>query len=355
MNIRRLEAWPVRIRLSEPYTIAYETVTSTTQVFLRIETSAGIVGYGCAAPDFEVTGETGDSVMAVFDDVIFPAFKGSDPLRRARLMRRIRPRLENHPAARAMAEMALWDILGKCAGLPLYKVFGGFRHQMPTSVTIGILPVRETVAKALDYVHQGFRSLKIKGGGDVENDIERVIRVRETVGAKTELRFDANQGYSQQETLRFAEATRAAELAFIEQPTPRARHRLLGQIARRSPLPVMADESLTNLQDAYRLARQGLVSMFNIKLMKVGGIAAACRIHAVALAAGRKVMIGCMDESALSIAAGLHFALGFANVAYADLDGHIDLANDPAAGAVLLKKGMLRPTGRPGLGLDPRR
>jgi len=355
MNIRRLEAWPVTTRLTEPYTIAYETVSSATQVFLRLDTSAGIVGYGCAAPDLEVTGETGQSVMAAFEDIIFPAFKGSDPLRRARLMNRIRPRLENQPAARAMAEMALWDILGKFAGLPLYELLGGFRRRMPTSVTIGILPVGETVAKAVDYARQGFRALKIKGGEAVESDIERMIRVREAVGAKTELRFDANQGYSQQEALRFAEATQAAGLTSIEQPTPRAGYRLLGQITRHSPLPVMADESLTSLQDAYRLARQGLVNMFNIKLMKVGGIAAASRIHAVALAAGLKVMIGCMDESALSIAAGLHVALGLPDVAYADLDGHIDLVDDPAAGAVILQKGILHPTGRPGLGFDPNR
>jgi L-alanine-DL-glutamate epimerase-like enolase superfamily enzyme len=350
MKITHVEAWPVTMRLEEPYTISYETVETATNVFLRIETNRGIVGYGCAAPDKHITEETPESVLDSINNVVIQAIKDSDPLRLAMLLQRIKRTLKNQSSALAAVDMALFDILGKVSGLPLWKLLGGFRDRIRTSVTIGILPEEETVKRAQEWVARGFRCLKLKGGIDVESDIIRVLKIREAVGKGIELRFDANQGFTVEQSLTFVERTRKARLELIEQPTPKGQPDLLGRVTSSVPIPVMADESLVNLRDAFRLARRELVDMVNIKLMKVGGISEAIQINSVAKAAKLEAMVGCMDEAALAIAAGVHFALAHPNVMYADLDGHLGLQNDPSAGAVILRNGTLFPNNQPGLG-----
>ena len=352
MKIDKVESWLVKMRLAEPYTIAYQTVDTTANIFLRIESNKGVIGYGCAAPDFEVTGETPESVLKAYTEVIEPLLKRSDPLRYALILEKLKSHLPKQPSAHAMVDMALYDLLGKVSGLPLYKMLGGFRNQIKTSVTISILPLAETVEKAKKFVDQGFKALKIKGGIDVGADVEKILKIRDAVGKRIELRFDANQGYSEDDAIQFVQRTRSARVALLEQPTPKRQSDVLGRVTSEVSIPVMADESLVNLKDAFRLAKNGLVDMVNVKLMKVGGVSEAMRINAVARAANLEVMIGCMDEASLGIAAGLHFALARPNVRYADLDGHLDLIGDPTDGAVILRNGTLYPTGKPGLGFS---
>ena len=354
MRITRVESWRVDMRLAEPYTIAYETVDRVSNVLVRLDLNVGTSGFGCAAPDPGVTGETPEAVLTALRDIAGPILKGADPLRRLVHLEACQKELDDLPSARAAVDMALHDLLGKLAGQPTYRILGGFREQIRTSVTIGILPCGETLERAVDLVAQGFRALKLKGGLDAEEDAERVVRVREAVGPAIELRFDANQGYSVEASLRFVALTREARLELLEQPTPRGAPDLMGRVVESSPVPVMADESLMTLRDAFRIARRDLADMVNIKLMKAGGIDSALQINAVARAAWLEVMVGCMDECALGIAAGLHFALARPNVVYADLDGHIGLEGDPTAGGVLLHQGTLRPSPLAGLGCDPR-
>jgi L-alanine-DL-glutamate epimerase-like enolase superfamily enzyme len=352
VKIRKIEVWPVEMPLAEPYSIAYEMVEKAVNIFLRIETNTGEVGFGCAAPDKMITGETGDTVIEAATGPIWERLNGSDPLRISLIMENLKAQIGNFPSSLAMVDMALHDIMGKKAGIPIWKILGGFRSRIKTSITIGICSEGETVSQARDFKLKGFKSIKIKGGKDVQLDIARILKVREAVGKEMELRFDANQGYTVAESLEFVKCTKSAGLELIEQPTPKDQADLLGSVTRGVSIPVMADESIMNLRDAFKLARRDLVDMVNIKLMKVGGILEAQHVNSVARAAGLEVMVGCMDEAALAIAAGLHFALARPNVVYADLDGHLDLIDDPSNGAVILKNGYLYPTQLPGLGFD---
>ncbi len=350
MRITGVEAWSVDFELAQPYAIAYQDVARATNVLLRLTTDGDLVGSGCAAPDPEVTGERPEATLAALNDAVAPLLRGSDPTRVVYQLERLKEPLAGLPAALAAVDMALLDLVARRAGLPLWKLLGGFRTSIATSVTVGILPSAETVSEARRLVAAGFRILKLKGGRDVESDIARVHAVRRALGPGIALRFDANQGYGLEQAHAFVEATRPCKLELLEQPTPAGDPDAMGRLAG-SGLPIMADESLLSLADAFRLARGRLVHMINVKLMKVGGLTEALRIGAVARAGGLAVMVGCMDEATLAIAAGLAFALARPGVRYADLDGHLDLLGDPTTAAVRLQDGLLYPAEGPGLGV----
>lgn len=351
MKIDRVEIWARSLELREPYAIAYETTERVGNVFVLLHAGRW-VGLGCAAPDQAVTGESLAGTVRALSEVAEPRLHGADWMRRAALMAELGKELAEHPSALAAVDLALHDLLGKRAGLPLWQLLGGFRDSIATSVTIGILSAPDTVRSARQRVDAGFRHLKLKGGRDVEGDIERVLAVRRAVGGGIGLRFDANQGYSVEESVHFVDAVRSARLELIEQPTARDEPRLLGEVTAAVDLPVMADESLVSLRDAFRLAENDRMDMVNIKLMKVGGIGRAQRVDAVAQAARLESMVGCMDESAVAIAGALAFALSSPNVEYADLDGHLDLLDDPAAGALPVVEGVLYGPLSPGLGVE---
>ncbi len=351
MKITRLEAWPVEMVLDEPYEIAHQRYDRAHNVLVRLVTDKGPVSFGCSAPEPAVTGETAEGVLATLTGTIGPAVQGSDPLRRLRVLESALRAAPEQPAALAAIDLALWDFLGKVTGQPVYRLLGGYRDRIHTSVTIGILPEDETTERARSWVEQGFRSLKIKGGRDPAEDASRLASVRRAIGPRIELRFDGNQGYTARETLEFVELTRSLGLRVIEQPTPESHEQGIGRLRAEAEAALMADESLKTLADAFHIARGRLYDMINVKLMKVGGIEEAVRISAVARSAGMRIMVGCMDECALGIAGGLHFALGRGNVRYADLDGHFGLQGDPTAGCVRLERGTLRPVEAPGLGI----
>lgn len=350
MKIREIEYFKLDMPLTAPYTIAYETVSKATNIILKLVTDTGLTGWGCAAPDLTVTGESPDDVITTIETVIKDLLKGQSPFQIARIVDDLKRLALKSSSAIAMVDMALYDILARKAELPLYQLLGGFRQRIATSITIGIVPLDETLEQARRHLNNGFSILKLKGGLQLHEDIEKVLKLRETFGNDFLLRFDANQGYTVEQSVEFINSIKSANLEIIEQPTSDKKDERLGQVTRVVAIPVMADESIKTLKDAFRLASNEFIDMINIKLMKVGGIFESQHINSVAKAAGLEVMIGCLDESSLGIAAGLHFALSRANIEYADLDGHLDLLNDPFSGLFHLKDGILFPTDAPGLG-----
>jgi L-alanine-DL-glutamate epimerase-like enolase superfamily enzyme len=190
-------------------------------------------------------------------------------------------------------------------------------------------------------------------GKNLEEDIERLVKLRERFGKKFTLRIDANQGYSTSETIEFYGRTKSLEIELIEQPLPAKSIAELRQLPVEIKKIVAADESLLSPADALHLVQPPTAcGIFNIKLMKCGGISQALKIADIAESSGIDLFWGCNDESIISITAGLHAAFACPTTKYIDLDGSLDLEQDVVKGGFILKSGVMYCSDKPGLGLE---
>jgi L-alanine-DL-glutamate epimerase-like enolase superfamily enzyme len=257
------------------------------------------------------------------------------------------------PAARAATDMALHDLWAKHLGLPLVELLGRVHRSLPTSITIGIGSIQESIQEAREYRDRGFRIIKVKIGRSIEEDVERLHSLRQEMGRETIIRVDANQGYSVDRFKKFLKQTASLALECIEQPLAArdiAGMRGLPEAVRKK---VVADESLVDARDLITcLEHPRPFGIYNVKLMKCGGIAPAMQIAEIAQLAGLDLMWGCMDESIVGISAALHAALASPATRYLDLDGHLDLARDLVTGGFVLQNGELSVTDNAGLGVD---
>lgn len=348
MRIVSVEVAKYQFRLRHPSIVAYDALEEVPNVVVRIEVEGGLVGWGNAAPDPHVTGETAEGVVQTVGDRWRPLLLGADARRIQSLWHQLGMEAPAQPSALAAVDVALYDLLGKAAGLPLVQLLGQARDQIATSLTLSIEPLDRNLARTREFCEAGVRILKIKCGLDLAEDVVRIRAIREMAGPSLLLTLDANQGYDVDQSLALLDAVADCRIAFLEQPVPATDREALRELVARSPVPIMADESVLSARDLLGTP----APLVNLKLMKTGGITGALQCNAVAEARGIPVMIGCMDESHISMAAAAHLALALRNVAWADLDGHLDLVDDVASGTPCFSQGMISVPSTPGLGVE---
>lgn len=255
---------------------------------------------------------------------------------------------EIDPPARAALDVALWDLLAKQAGMPLYRLLGLPRRAVLTSVTIGINPpevTRERVPKIL--ADDDAKCLKIKLGSPqgLDHDKDHFMAAAEAAapfGAK--LRVDANGGWTPAEAIEMIAWLAERGVDYVEQPLAQGEEAELPAVFKGRKLPIFLDESVRDAWSIPALADR--CDGINLKLMKTGGVTEALRLVATARAHGLMTMIGCMSESSIAIAAGASLGALFDHI---DLDSHLNLAPDPADGAPIVD-GVVLPAERPGHG-----
>lgn len=348
MQITKAEVTPLELKLRQPVRMAgLPPITSITAVFVRLETVKGQSAWGCTVAH---PGLTGDEPQAVVRACQACAARVTDlpPLDLEYSLAELAPLTESAPSALCAFDLAFHDLLGQATGLPLYKLLGGYRTSLPTSVTIPLADLEATVEMAERQAQIGFRMLKIKGGLDPGDDVDRVQAVHRALPEHT-LWLDPDGGYTVKQAIDVTRAL-ADAIEMIEEPTTPGDLVSLGEVTHNSPVPVMADQSARGPASVLELAARRLAHGVSVKVACCGGLRCAAQTDAIARAARLVTMVGCLIEPALLISAGLSFALGSPNVHYADLDGHLDLLDDPSIPGFQLKDGWLIASGEPGLG-----
>ncbi|MBM3495113.1 MAG: dipeptide epimerase, partial [Armatimonadetes bacterium] len=231
------------------------------------------------------------------------------------------------PSAWAALEMAVYDGLCRARGMSAWSMFGGVVREVETDVTVPITPDAVDIARS--YAVGGFRCFKVKlGRAEASDDLALLCAIRDAVPGAL-FRLDANQAFDADSALRFLDSALSAGLSVecFEQPVPKHDLPALDAVAARSPVPVFADEAVTSPEAALRIVSETRVHGINVKLMK-SGIRGALDIAAIARAAGRSLMIGCMLETRRGIGWALALAAGSGGFGMYDLDSHMLLAEE---------------------------
>ena len=353
MKIKAIRAWHKKMALTKPYTIAYNTMSDVSIAFLEVELENGIVGYGTGSPAEDVVGESTEQTVRNLKSDFVQGLAGRDIRHFQQLIFECRNHFVHLPGTQAALDIALHDAFCKLIGIPVCDFYGRKIDSLPTSVTIGIKNTQETLEEAKDYARLGFRILKVKTGLDVHNDIERIIRLREEFGQRFVIRVDANQGYDLASLQLFFSKTAGANVELVEQPLQVGREAELLALPRAERKIIAGDESLKDARAALGFAtEEGPFGIYNIKLMKCGGLVGAKEIATIAENRGIALFWGCNDESILSITAALHVAYSCPNTRYIDLDGSLDLAEDLVSGGFTIEGGFMKINLRPGFGVE---
>lgn len=344
MHIHSVRAELRTFLLKAPFVISKRTAVDAQNVFVTVESSGGdgltVTGHGACAPVAYVTGETVDSVLSALADAA-EQLTGVSVDDHLRLLEQVQDTLPAAHSARAGLEMALYDLWAKHRGISLWRHFGAALTAVHTDLTIPISSPATAAAVAVKARAAGFRALKIKVGAceGVDADLHRIAAIVEAT-PDVRLRIDANQAFTPEGAVAFAHRLLSVHSAvdLIEQPVDKADIDGLKFVKEALTVPVYADEAVCTPEDAAKMLKMDAVDGINIKLMK-SGITGALRIIDLCRAAGKGLMIGCMLETGLGIAAAAQIAAGTGAFNYIDLDSHTLLVPVPEVAGGFVAEG----------------
>lgn len=296
LKIERVEVFGVAMPLVMEFKNAYLSKSVVKSAVVRITATGGAIGYGNIDPTPGYSKESIEDCLAMIASRLAPSVIGMDPTNVHRIIAKIESVVPDFLDAKATIEMACVDLSARVAGMPVYTYLGGaVKERLLFNAWIGIQSPDAAAKETLGWQKQGFRSCKIKVGGDIHADRDRIKAVREAVGPEFNIRIDANAGYDADTSIKLAELMAPYGLQLFEQPVPAddvAGMARVRKAANAVGVPIMADESVTDHASLINIIRMDAADIVKVKVMKQGGFHNTRRMIATAEAAGIRCVVG---------------------------------------------------------------
>ncbi len=360
MKITRITTHQVEIPLKPARRMisALGQHTVSRYVLVRVETDAGIDGAGEATVMPRWSGETAWGAQAIIDHVFAPLLLGCDPADVGHIDHLMDRAAANNWFAKSAIEMACWDIQGKDAGKPLFELLGGAVRPLPIRCrfSMGAYPLDRARQRAAELIEEGFTTIKVKVGTDVEEDIARVEAVRQTIGPGHDLVIDANAGWDAPTAIAAMARMESQDVGLFEQPTTKGDFHALAEVRRAIACPVMADDIVFDLADARECLRYEACDVISLYPGKNGSIGKSLEIAALAAEHDVACSIGSNLELDVAAAAMCHLVVACRNMQVETYPGDIlgpDYHEQRVAKNPIVINGPVieTPTG-PGLGVE---
>lgn len=312
MKITKVEAFPVSLPYFRPYAMATGTTKMANHVIIKVHTDEGVIGLGetgHGVPDR--TGETQENITLAIRHRLGPMIIGEDPFNIDHIMDKLEKAVTGKYGflySKAAIDCALYDIMGKALGVPLYKLLGGAkRKRIAVARSLPIKSPEEMGQEAIALKEKGYKLLTIKTGFDPKQDIERVAAVRAAVGPNFAIEVDANQGYAPDVAIRTLRKMEEYDIQACEQPCPWWDLDGMAEVTRAIDIPIIADESVITLVDAMNVAKKRAADVICLKPFKNGGIYFCKKIVAIAEAEGLRCTVGSKHPFGVGTSALDHF------------------------------------------------
>lgn len=352
MKIARIEAIPYAIPYTHPLRFASGEVHTADHVLIRVHTEDGIIGIADAPPRPYTYGETQTSIRTIVQDVFGPQVIGLDIFDREKI-RQVMDRTIHNQVAKGALDIAIWDAIGQAVKTPVHKLLGGFTDSMRVSHMLGFRPAEELLEEALRFGEQyGITTFKLKvGRRPLALDIEACRVLREGLGENVEIYLDANRGWTANEAMEVLRQTEGLGLTMLEEPCDAKETLSRKRLVERSPIPIVADESVPTAGDVSRELLSGGANAICIKTAR-SGFTEATEILGLCTGLGVDVTMGNQIDTQVGSLATVTF--GAAHQATTrkagELSNFLDMTDDLLADPLVIKDGRISVRNVPGVG-----